>query len=83
MKLNFLNCSNNSKNANTREQVSKHNTERDCWIIVDDLVLNVSDFMHEHPGGFKVLIKSGGKDVSKEFHMLQYNCLRKIVSLVG
>ena len=54
----------------TREEVSKHNTQHDCWVVVDDLVLNVSDFMHEHPGGFKVLIKSGGKDVSNEFHML-------------
>ena len=51
-------------------QVSRHNTEDDCWIIVNDQVLAVSEFMHEHPGGKRVIMKYAGKDASQEFNMI-------------
>ncbi|KAF2671104.1 cytochrome b5 [Microthyrium microscopicum] len=47
------------------------------WIIIDGGVYNVSEFIEEHPGGPKILKRSGGKDVSKAFwkyhseHVLQ------------
>jgi L-lactate dehydrogenase (cytochrome) len=33
------------------QQVSEHNTPDDCWIVVDNQVWNVTDFLDEHPGG--------------------------------
>lgn len=51
-------------------QVSRHNTEDDCWIIVNDQVLAVGEFMHEHPGGKRVIMKYAGKDASQEFNMI-------------
>jgi cytochrome b involved in lipid metabolism len=38
-------------------QVARHNTEKDCWIIVNDQVLDVTAFMHEHPGGKRMIMK--------------------------
>ena len=33
------------------QQISGHNTPEDCWIVVDNQVWDVTDFLEEHPGG--------------------------------
>lgn len=33
------------------KEVSKHKTPDDCWIVVDNKVWDVTDFVEEHPGG--------------------------------
>lgn len=54
----------------TAEEVAKHNSEKDCWVIVNGQVLDVTAFLAEHPGGKKAILLFAGKDASEEFNML-------------
>ena len=61
----------------TLEEVAKHTSESDCWVIVGDQVLDVTDFLNDHPGGKKAIMTFAGKDATEEFDMLHD---RKVIS---
>ncbi|CAD6265558.1 unnamed protein product [Miscanthus lutarioriparius] len=44
----------------TKEEISKHNTRKDCWIIIKDKVYDVTPYVEEHPGGDAILNNAGG-----------------------
>ncbi|GAQ09915.1 alpha-ketoglutarate-dependent dioxygenase alkB homolog 2 [Aspergillus lentulus] len=68
------------------QDVSRHNTSKDLWIVIDKEVFDVTEFQAEHPGGERselstdiarkqsdktVLQKVAGKDATDKF--LQYH----------
>merc|ERR1719377_321915 len=54
----------------TMAEVAKHTVKGDCWVVVAGQVLNVTDFLKDHPGGELAILTFGGKDASEEFNMI-------------
>merc|ERR1719428_859876 len=54
----------------TMEEVAKHTTKGDCWVVVAGEVLDVTKFLGEHPGGELAILTFGGKDATEEFNMI-------------
>ena len=47
--------------------MAKHNTKDSCWVVLYGNVYNVTDFLSEHPGGSKIILKLAGKDATEEY----------------
>ncbi|KAJ5625501.1 hypothetical protein N7510_001810 [Penicillium lagena] len=54
----------------TMEEVAKHNKKDDLWIVVKGCVLDVTNWLDEHPGGANALFNFMGRDATEEFAML-------------
>lgn len=51
----------------TLEEIEKHNTEEDVWIIVNDKVYDCTDYLELHPGGLDSIIINAGSDATEDF----------------
>lgn len=49
------------------EEVAKHTSSNDCWIIHKGKVYDVTKFLEQHPGGEEVLLDVAGRDATSEF----------------
>ena len=54
------------------EEVAKHNKKDDLWIVVKGVVLDVTNWLDEHPGGPQALFSHMGKDASEGILHLVY-----------
>merc|ERR1719478_786089 len=74
----------------TVEEVAKHNNKESCWVILDDKVLDVTDFLKDHPGGELAILTFAGKDATEEFNMIhppdvidKYLPKDKVLGMIG
>ena len=49
------------------EEVEKHASEDDLWIVVHHKVYDVTGFLLDHPGGKNPFLHFAGKDASEAF----------------
>merc|ERR1719388_111532 len=54
----------------TMEEVAKHTSKTDCWVVVSGQVLDVTSFLSQHPGGELAILTFAGKDATEEFNMI-------------
>ncbi|KAI1452300.1 FMN-dependent dehydrogenase-domain-containing protein [Annulohypoxylon moriforme] len=48
-------------------EVSEHNTQDSCWMVLHEKVYDITSFVPKHPGGRSILLKNAGRDASKAF----------------
>lgn len=64
-----------SKNF-TLEECAKHNTEKDCWLVIHGKVYDVTEFLDEHPGGYDIVVANTGKSlISVPFVSCSLTCI--------
>lgn len=51
----------------TVQEVARHNTENDCWIIVGNDVYNVTSLIDVHSGGREAIIRYCGRNATEVF----------------
>ena len=61
----------------TREDVAKHNTSNDCWVIIRDSVYDVSKFLEDHPGGADSILLYAGGDATEQFEIMHSDSILK------
>jgi cytochrome b involved in lipid metabolism len=49
----------------TLEEITRHTSEGDAWLVHSSRVYDVSSFLERHPGGRDILVKNCGKDVTE------------------
>jgi cytochrome b involved in lipid metabolism len=51
----------------TAEEVATHHTESDLWVILDNKIYDLTEFVTRHPGGRSVLVRAAGTDITDRF----------------
>ncbi|KAF2876861.1 FMN-dependent dehydrogenase-domain-containing protein [Massariosphaeria phaeospora] len=52
------------------EDIKKHSSKEDCWIVVDDVVWDITDFVPSHPGGHDIIYRHAGYDASAAYNAI-------------
>eukprot|EP01084_Bolivina_argentea_P297307 512172_1 len=60
-------------NIITKNEVSKHKEKCDCWIIIDDVIYDVSDFLPKHPVSSLFIMRFAGQDCSDEMRAVGHS----------
>merc|ERR1712216_1004392 len=49
------------------EEVEKHSSIDDLWLVIDGKVYDVTPFMDDHLGGGEIMLSAAGKDGTQDF----------------
>jgi len=67
-------------NTYTMEEVNKHTTKEDCWLVIDNMIYDVTSFLSSHPGGSSIMVSVAGQDATEYFYELHR---KEILNEVG
>ena len=51
----------------TPEELAKHASAKDCWLLIDGTVYDVTTYLDNHPGGSAVMVEHDGQDCTSNF----------------
>ncbi|KAJ5118487.1 Cytochrome b5 [Penicillium atrosanguineum] len=49
------------------KDVAAHKSKTDMWIVIHGQVFDITEYLHDHPGGADVLIETAGTDATAEY----------------
>jgi cytochrome b involved in lipid metabolism len=49
------------------QEIAKHNSAADCWLLISNKVYNVTGYLGSHPGGAGAIIPACGHDATQDF----------------
>jgi len=49
------------------DEIAKHNTEKDAWVVLEDKVYNVTNWAKRHPGGKDIILAFAGQNGTEPF----------------
>lgn len=56
-----------SKKVYRLQEIQQHKDNRSTWMIIDNKVYDITQFLDEHPGGEEVLLDQAGGDGTEPF----------------
>ncbi|MBP9866752.1 MAG: cytochrome b5 domain-containing protein [Candidatus Pacebacteria bacterium] len=56
-----------NQNSLTMDIVAKHNSQNDCWIVINRKVYSVTSYIPMHPGGAKRIVRLCGADATSGY----------------
>ena len=54
-------------------EVAKHNSSSDCWLIIENKVYDVSDYLDSHPAGGGIIIPYCGTEATHAFETVDHS----------
>ncbi|KAK3179404.1 hypothetical protein K4F52_009149 [Lecanicillium sp. MT-2017a] len=69
-----------AKKKLTREEIEKHDSQEDCWIVVDGRVYDATSVLSWHPGGGDIIMAHAGRvhpKTSTEFNIVHDSYARQ------
>lgn len=66
-----------------KDIVARHYKINDGWIIIDDSVYDVTEFIKVHPGGKEILSSYLGRDSTKVFFQISAHSNKKLKSMLN
>ncbi|XP_067055538.1 cytochrome b5-like isoform X2 [Acropora muricata] len=55
------------------QDVSQHSDGNSCWIVIEDAVYDVTNFLAEHPGGSEIMLEHAGMDATSVFQDINHS----------
>lgn len=52
----------------TLKEVASHCHVDSCWMVINDKVYDLTDFIEYHPGGYEIMLEYGGADATNAFN---------------
>jgi len=63
------------------EEVNRHRSEGDLWVVFGGHVFDVSSFAKNHPGGLPVLLNGAGRDMTTAFEKAGHSDMTRMFTL--
>lgn len=68
---------------NYSELIQHNNPEQGYWVIINDAIYDLTDFVDEHPGGVDIICNNAGRDASFEFKRVNHDKNSEVLSILS